>query len=592
MKNDYIVRNLYRSFVIVSILSALTATVGMLIDNMIVGCFLGSDALGAMGVVGPVSLLFSAFGNICSGGGTARASQALGRGDKEQVCRIFTVTMLFAFLVGVVLTVAGLLFAPQIADILGAHGALKELTTQYLYGYFLGALPTLMMTALMGFFRIDGSPRLPILCIAVMTVCNIALDLFMVLVLHKGMLGMALATAISYFIAVLVGCSHFTRKYNTLKLTAVKGIGKELSSMIVTGAPTAISRISDTLKVMILNNLVVTVIGVGAVTALNVRTQANNIVGALIVGIGQAAIPVTGMFYGEEDRTALEDTLKTSLRIGMTLCLAGAVILLLFPAFFVGIFGVTDPAIMEMSNTAIRMFAVGMPIALTNTIMMNFYQSTRKTGLATLICVLQSLVFTVVMAFLLIRPMGSTGVWTAFLLGEIFTFITIVLYVSIKNRKFSLKISSYMLLDEDFGGNPKDRLELSIGNSMDEVMNISSGILRLENNWDTDKKMLNEISLCIEEMAGNVVQHALKPGEKKWFDVLILNKPESVVIRMRDNGSAFDPSDYLNMAKDMDGKETFGIKMISSLADKFDYSRNMGLNVLIIALKKHCETHI
>lgn len=586
MKNDYIVRHLYRSFVMVSILSALTATVGMLIDNMIVGCFLGSDALGAMGVVGPVSLLFSAFGNICSGGGTARASQALGRGDKEQVCRIFTVTMLFAFLVGVVLTAAGLLFAPQIADILGAQGALKELTTQYLYGYFWGALPTLMMTALMGFFRIDGSPRLPILCIAVMTVCNIALDLIMVLVLHQGMLGMALATAISYLIAVLVGCSHFTRKYNTLKLTAVKGIGKELSSMIVTGAPTAISRISDTLKVMILNNLMVTVIGVGAVTALNVRTQANNIVGALIVGIGQAAIPVTGMFFGEEDRTALRDTLKTSLRIGMTLCVAGAVILFLFPAFFVGIFGVADTAIMEMSNTAIRMFAVGMPIALVNTIMMNFYQSTRRTGLATLICVLQSLVFTVVMAFLLIRPMGSTGVWTAFLLGEVFTFMTVVLYVSIKNRKFSLKISSYMLLKGDFGGDPKDKLELSIGNSMEEVMTISSGILRLENSWNIDKKMLNEISLCIEEMAGNVVQHAFKPGEKKWFDVLILNKPESVIVRMRDNGSAFDPSGYLNMDGGLDGKDTFGIKMISSLADKFDYSRNMGLNVLIIALNK------
>lgn len=586
MKNDYIVRHLYRSFVIVSILSALTATAGMLIDNMIVGCFLGSDALGAMGVVGPVSLVFSAFGNICSGGGTARASQALGRGDKEQVCRIFTVTILFAFFVGVALTAAGLLFAPQIADLLGAQGALKELTTQYLYGYFWGALPTIMMTALMGFFRIDGSPRLPIVCIVVMTVCNITLDLVMVLVLHKGMLGMALATSISYGIAVLAGCSHFARKYNTLKLTAVPGIQKELSSMIVTGAPTAISRISDTLKVMILNNLMVTVVGVGAVTALNVRTQANNIVGALIVGIGQAALPVTGMFYGEEDRTALGDTLKTSLRIGMTLCVAGAVLLLLFPGFFVGIFGVTDPAIMEMSNTAIRMFAVGMPVALTNTILMNFYQSTRKTGLATLICVLQSLVFTVAMAFLLIRPMGSTGVWTAFLLGEIFTFITVASYVSIKNGKASRKISSYMLLKEDFGGNPKDRLEFSIGNSMDEVMQISSGILQLGKNWDIDKKMWNEISLCIEEMAGNVVQHAFQPGEKKWFDVLILNKPESVIIRMRDNGCAFDPSAYLNMAGASDGKETFGIKMISSIADQFEYSRSMGLNVLLIALNK------
>ena len=586
MKNDYIVRKLYYSFVTVSILSALTATVGMLIDNIIVGRYLGSDALGAMGVVGPVSLLLSAFGNICSGGGTARASQAVGRGDKEQVRRIFTVTMLFAFLIGVVITVGGLLFTQQIADILGAKGVLKELTTQYLYGYFLGALPTVMMSALMGFLRIDGSPKLPIVCIIVMSACNISLDLIMVLVLHKGMFGMALATAVSYYFAVLAGCSHFIKKNNTLRLVPVKGVGKELSSIIVTGAPTAISRVSDTLKVMILNNLLVTVVSVGAVTALNVRTQANNIVGALVVGIGQAVIPVVGMFYGEEDRTALGDTLKTTLRIGLLLSGIVAAVLLVFPALLTNAFGVTDPDIMAMSNMAVRLFAVGMPVALLNTILMNFYQSTGKTGLAILICILQSLVFTVIMAFILIRSMGSTGVWTAFLLGEIFTLATIVLYVAHKNGKFSLKIPSYMLFEEGFGGDPKDRLELSIGNSMDEVMDVSSNIYKVGRSHNMDERMLNEISLCIEEMAGNVVQHAFKPEEKKWFDVLVLDKPESVIVRMRDNGSAFDPLDYLNKAEDSDGEERFGIRMIASLADKFEYSRNMGLNVLIIVLNK------
>ncbi len=589
MKNDYIVRKLYYSFVTVSILSALTATVGMLIDNIIVGRYLGSDALGAMGVVGPVSLLLSAFGNICSGGGTARASQAVGRGDKEQVCRIFTVTMFFAFLIGILVTVGGLIFTQQIADILGAKGVLKELTAQYLYGYFLGALPTIMMTALMGFVRIDGSPRLPMMCIIAMSGVNITLDLVMVLVLHKGMFGMALATAVSYYIAVLVGCTHFLKRDKTLKLVPVKGVGKELSSIIITGAPTAISRISDTLKVMILNNLLVTAVSVGAVTALNVRTQANNIVGALIVGMGQAVIPVVGMFYGEEDRTALRDTLKTTLKIGLSLSGIVAAVLLLFPSLLTNALGVTEPDIMEMSNMAVRLFAVGMPVALLNTILMNFYQSTRKTGLAILICVLQSLVFTVIMAFILIKPMGSTGVWTAFLLGEVFTLITVVLYVTHKNGKFSLKISSYMLLEEDFGGNPKDRLELSIGNSMEEVMDVSSNIYKLGRNHNIDEKMLNEISLCIEEMAGNVVKHAFKPGEKKWFDVLVLDKPESVIIRMRDNGSAFDPLDYLNAADDSDGEERFGIKMIASLADRFDYSRNMGLNVLMIDLNKYIK---
>ena len=71
MKNNYVVKKVYRSFVLVSILTALTATLGILIDNIVVGRFLGVAALGAMGVVGPISLIFSAFSNICSGGGAA-----------------------------------------------------------------------------------------------------------------------------------------------------------------------------------------------------------------------------------------------------------------------------------------------------------------------------------------------------------------------------------------------------------------------------------------------------------------------------------------------------------------------------------------
>lgn len=74
MKNDYVVKKVYQSFVLVSILSALTVTAGMLIDNIIVGRFLGSTALGAMGVISPVGLIFSMVGNISASGGTAQAA--------------------------------------------------------------------------------------------------------------------------------------------------------------------------------------------------------------------------------------------------------------------------------------------------------------------------------------------------------------------------------------------------------------------------------------------------------------------------------------------------------------------------------------
>ena len=582
MKNDYIVRKTYYSFVLVSILSSLTATAGMLIDNIIVGRYLGSEALGAMGIVGPVSLVFSAIGNICSGGGGARAAQALGRGERDRFSLIFTVNMLFVLAIGTLLTVLGVLYTPAIAILLGAKDTLLTPATDYLYGFFLGTIPTILLSAMMCFVRIDGSPKLPLVCICVMSAANIVLDLMMVHVFHLGMFGMALATTISYVLAVSTALTHFLKKDSTLKLVRPKGFFKDLSQTFLTGFPTAISRISDTCKVMLLNHMLVTYISVAAVTALNVRTTVSNFLGAVVLGIGQAATPTIGMFFGEEDRTAVKDTLKTTLRLGLAMNSVLGIVLLLFPSFFAGLLGVTDGNLMSMSVMAIRLFGIGMPLQLINSALLNYYQCTKKVGMATMICLLQSLVYTVMFAFILIQPMGATGVWLAFLIGEILTILTVGLVLCIRNGKFAISFDTILMLDSQFGGDPKDKLELSIGNSMEEVMLISSGIYKFGRNRRINAETLNMLSLCIEEMAGNVVRHAFKPGEKRWLDLTIVDKPEMLILRIRDNGAAFDPLAYLSTGTG----EGFGILIIQKLAENIDYRRSMGLNNLIIHLKK------
>ena len=582
MKNDYIVRKTYYSFVLVSILSSLTATAGMLIDNIIVGRYLGSEALGAMGIVGPVSLVFSAIGNICSGGGGARAAQALGRGEQDKLWLIFTTNMLFVLVVGTILTVLGMLYAPDIAILLGAKDTLVAPATDYLHGFFLGTVPTILLSAMMCFVRIDGSPKLPLVCICIMSAVNIALDLMMVHVFHLGMFGMALATTISYVLAVAAALTHFLKKDSTLRLVKPKGFFKDLYQTVLTGFPTAISRISDTCKVMLLNHMLVTYVSVAAVTALNVRTTVSNFLGAVVLGIGQAATPTIGMFFGEQDRTAVRDTLKTTLKLGLSINGVLAVILLAFPDFFAKLLGVTSGSLMDMSVMAIRLFGIGMPLQLINSALLNYYQCTKKVGMATMICLLQSLVYTVMFAFVLIRPMGATGAWLAFLLGELLTILTVGLVLCIRNKKLAVSIDAVMMLDKDFGGDPKDRMELSIGNSMEEVMTISSGIYQFGSNRSISSDTLNILSLCIEEMAGNVVRHAFKPGEKRWLDLTIVDKPELVIVRIRDNGTSFDPLTYLRSGA---GKG-YGILMIQKLAENIEYRRNMGLNNLIIHLRK------
>ena len=583
MKNDYIVKKTYYSFVISAILTSLTATVGILIDNIIVGQYLGAAALGAMGIVGPVTLIFSAIGNLCSGGAT-RAARALGKGKMQDVNIIFSTNVFFVLGVGLIITVAGILLTPQLANFLGAKEALYEPTKSYLYGYFLGAIPTIMLSAMMAFIRIDGSPKLPFVCMMVMTGCNILLDLAMVQVFHQGMFGMALATTISYYFAIITACTHFLKKTSSLKLVRPQKFFSELVKTALTGMPTAISRISDTVKITILNHLMVTFVSVSAVTSLNVRMQANNFIYSVIIGIAQASSPIISMFYGEEDKNTIRDTLVVTLKLGFLTSICLAAVFLSVPGIFSQLLGVADPEILKMTNVSLRYFALGLPLAVINSILMSFYQSTKRVALSTAICILQSFVFTVSLAVVLIHMMGSTGVWLAFLLGEILTLLTTSAYIFLQNKKISVSTESIMMFEENFGGSSKDRLEFSIGNSIDEVLRISSNIYKFAENRDIDTRMINILALTIEEIAGNVVKHSFTPEQKRWLDMTILDKDDRVTVCLRDNGKAFDVVVFA--AAHQDEQNHLGIRLIYGLAEEFTYRRAMGLNHIEIHFMK------
>ena len=586
MNNDYVVKKVYQSFLLVSILTALAVTAGMLIDNIVVGHFLGTNALAAMGIVGPISSIFSMVGTISSTGGTARAAQAVGGGDTDRLNRIFSAGITYTLIVGGTLTVIGVMFAPQIAVALGARDELVEPAVDYLRGYFLGAVPTIMLPTLTGFVKIDGSAKMPLISMGVMSAMDIILDLMMALVFHQGMFGMALATTISYFLAVAIALTHFMKKNRALHFTLPKRIITELKAITASGAPTAINQACVTFETAIFNNLLIAFVGAGAVAALNVRKQAYYIIGAVTMGVCQALLPVAGMFFGEEDPIALKSAVRTTFKIGMLLSGIAAVALLIIAPLFARLLGVADPDTLGMATAAVRVFAVSMPVQLFNMVWMNFYQSTKKSGMATMICILESFVYAVLAALALVRPFGSNGVWFAFLIGEVLTAITLYIFVLCRSKKVLPGLSDFMMLGKDFGAQGKQRWDVSIGNDIDEVLTLSEKITNSTQVTDIDFHTLNVLGLSIEEMAGNIVRHAFSPGKKKWFDIMILNKDNSIIVRMRDNGREFDPVRYIHENPD-ENDEKLGIYLISHLANKIEYRRALGLNNTIIGIDKN-----
>lgn len=584
--NDYVIKSTYRTFISVSIFSAVIATVGMMIDNIVVGRFMGTDNLAVMGLVGPISLILSAIGNISSSGGATLAARELGRGNREKMRSVFTVSMGYTVVTGFVMMTALFFFATEIAVFLGAKESLIKPTADYLRGLAVGSVPVIMMPVLLGFVKLDGSNKLPLAAIGAMSIVDVALDLLAAIVLKLGMFWIAMATSIGYIASVAVCFVHFSRDYNTLKFIRPLEAWKELKEMMATGAASALSRLCDTLKMVIFNNLIVIAGGAGAVAALNVRTQVYNLASSLIMGAGQALMPMAALFFGEEDANSLKRALKVSFKTGLEITAAAAVLLMVIPGFFARLLGVTDPGILSMAEYGIRIFAVSMPLRLFVILWDNYYQSTKRSVLAIVISVMQAFGFTVAAALVMFKPLQEKGIFLSFLAGEILTLAFIYIYAGCKNKKIGFSTENIMLLPEGFGGDVTGRWAVSIGNDLSEATALSEKIMTRAKEEHFEHRSLKVIALAVEEMAGNVIKYAFEEGEKRWLDVLIIRKKDGFILRLRDNGKMFDPLKYLHEHEGDDHSEHMGIYLVNNLADDVQYTRAIGLNNLLITVNE------
>jgi len=588
MSNDYLVRNTYRSFLLVSVLSLMSGMLGGVIDNIVVGQFLGPRCLAAMGIITPVMFLYMSLGTLCASGGSILVSRALGRGDMEQVHSTFSAAVGFDFVVGIVICLLGEIFARPLVGFLGATEELADLAEQYLRGFMPAALPLILFPLLMQFVQIDGARKLPLIATVAMTATDVVMDLLVVFVFRNGMFGMALATTISAYLSCGVLCLNFFRKTSTLRLKRPDKPLKLVSAMAVTAAPVVLTMASELVRTTILNNILVVMpavaaVSVGAVAALNIRTQVQNLVGALGAGGAQALGPMAAMFYGEEDREALGSSLRSSLKMGLVLNLIATVVFALFPSVFSLLMGVREPETAAMVDSAVRWFALAMPLRFANMLLSQYYQSTRRNGIAVFIRLTETLAAPVLLSMLLIPGMGVTGVWVAFIIAEAVTLVIELVMILIKEPRGKL-LDRALLLPEDFGGSPEDKLNISIGNSMEEVVGLARSVYSFGEERGVSRAALDKLSLCIEEMAGNVVEHSFKPGENRWFDLLVYVKPDVILLRMRDNGPPFDPLAALRAQAAVDPEKNLGLRIINGITENFEYRSGIGLNICIMTL--------
>lgn len=139
-----------------------------------------------------------------------------------------------------------------------------------------------------------------------------------------------------------------------------------------------------------------------------------------------------------------------------------------------------------------------------------------------------------------------------------------------------------LLLPRDFDAPEADRLDRSV-TTLREVTALSEEVWAFCEAHGCDPRRRYLLSLSVEEMAGNVIEHGFTKDKKPHsVDLRILKKGEEYVVRIRDDCVFFDPLKRLQLYSDQDPSHHMGLRMIIGMAKEVQYTCILRLNNLVI----------
>ena len=203
-------------------------------DSLVVGNFLGSDALAAVTSTGSLIFLLVGFFNGTAMGAGVIIARFFGAKDHENVKKAIHTDMAFGILCGAIMTLVGVIFAPQILTLMDTPEDVFVQSVLYIRIYFLGSIAVVLYNVCMGIMQAVGDSRHPLYYLIFSSVVNILLDLLFNGVFKLGVEYAALATIISQLLATLMCLWRLTGKSQTYRVELRKiGFDKGLLKQIV-----------------------------------------------------------------------------------------------------------------------------------------------------------------------------------------------------------------------------------------------------------------------------------------------------------------------------------------------------------------------
>lgn len=424
-------------FVFPTIIMMIFTSIYGVIDGLFVSNFVGKTPFAALNLVMPFVMILGGMGFMIGTGGSALVAMELGCGKREKANQTFTMLILFTIILGLLLSIGGMLLIRPVSLFLGATPAM--LPDCVLYGRvtiaFTGAF--MLQNVFQSFLAAAEKPKLGLAVTITAGVTNAVLDAVFIVGFRWGLAGAALATGIGECVGGLLPLIYFLRPNSSLlKLTPSRPKLKPILKACANGSSEVMSSVSSSTVSMLYNFQLLRLIGENGVSAYGVLMYVQFIFIAISIGYSIGSAPVISYHYGAGNHAELKNMLRKStvLMFGSGILLSCLAVCLSAPLakIFVGY----DADLYDLTTHAFRLFAFSFLLAGFNLFASGFFTALNNGGISACISFLRALVFQALSVMILPLFIGVDGIWLAITVAEVCACIISIGFLAAKRNVY------------------------------------------------------------------------------------------------------------------------------------------------------------
>jgi len=387
------------------------------VDSVIVGNYLGKEALAAIGASSPIFYALIAFVIGIGSGATIIISQYFGAKNIDKVKRAIDTTYIFLFIASIIITSIGIFFSEDIFRMLHVEEHIIPLATDYFNVFMMGMIAFFGFSGTSSILRGLGDSMTPLYFMVVATIINIVLDIVFIVVFNWGISGVAYATLIAQGGAFITGAIYLNKKHQIISFNIFKfRFDKELfMQSIRIGLPTGFQQTFVALGIMALIRIVNN-FDTDVLAAFSVASRIDALAAMPALNLASALSAFVGQNLGAKKIDRIKKGLKATLIMALAISLVVMLTVVFFGEYMMRAFTQDSAVIQHGANYLVIVSSFYM-IFSTMFVMHGVLRGAGDTLIPMFITLFSLWVIRIPFAIFLSKHFGVNGIWWAIPIG-------------------------------------------------------------------------------------------------------------------------------------------------------------------------------